>query len=127
MEIILIIIALFIAAFLLTKVMDFSLMYIFLFKRSPILWIFFMFFLSLGLFTVGHILKLKFYMLFWPILFVSYFQFIKPDPGLSLRDHISFSKSTFNDIDQKNGWLKKVAGNFMFIVGCIIGYYLFYN
>ena len=85
-----------------------------------------MFLLSLILFFIAHIFGLKFYNLFWPIILVSYFQFIKPVSEINLIDNIRYSKSTYNQIGKKNGWLKKVIGNFMFILGACLGYYIFY-
>lgn len=108
------------------KIVGFSLMYIFIFKKSPILWIIFMFLLSFIMFLICHFLELKFYNLFWPILYISFFQFIRPESGLNLMDNILFSKSNFNEIDEKNGWIKKITGNLMFILGSCLGYYLFY-
>ena len=126
MEIIFIIITLIITTYLLAKIINFSLMYIFIFKRKPILWIIFMFFLSISLFAVGYILNLKFYVLFWPILSVSFFLFIRPESQINLLDNIKYARSTYNEIDENKGWLKKVTGNLMFIIGSCIGYYLFY-
>jgi hypothetical protein len=126
MEILLIITAILIVTFILMKIINLSIMYIFLFRKKPTLWIIFMFLLSFVLFAIFHILNLKFYTIFWSIIIVSYFQFIKPESEISLIDNIKFAKSTYNEIDPKNGWLKKIAGNLMFIIGSFVGYYLFY-
>ena len=125
MELIFILSALFIETFLLMKIINFSIVYIFVFKRKPLLWIFFMFFISFLFFAIGGVFDLKFYLFFWPILLVSIFQFVKPESNVNLIDNILLSKNTFNEIDEKNGWFKKVAGNFMFLVGAVLGYYLF--